>query len=838
MITDPELEARHRQAVDAAVDLLARAAAPDVETATLAVRELGGMLGTLIEMAREAEAADNLPVARELLECALQALRRFSGAEQVELSLRLAMGDLLIGIGDHGAAALGNAERALGLAVSDGSPGPERGRALRLRGAVLREHGRLPEALRDLRAALEIAEATDPESPLVGVTLLDLSRALGRERDYAGSLRYGRRAIELFSRVAPDSMLAGVARHFYGVALTVSGDEGAAGPHFEEALRILRANGSPPLHTARALNTLGRYQEAIEVLGTDYADSLPMVVACNNLAEERLEAGDAAVARALWGRGLQAVEAAVPLSTARPALLCKLAALDRREGDLSAAISLLEAAASEAERFRGAEHGDEAQEMLFAELQNPFQLLIAVLAERDAPGDRARAYALAERSRARALLDLLAERGIEPVPETPAQHRLLEQERELRAMLGTPGEESREIERRLEALKLEIKAAFPLYAEQRDPDPVDLAGAQELLGERTLLLEYDASGDDAFVWGLRRDRFEMVAIEAGEAEIGDLVKRLTDLCRAAGAGIELELARQELSRLLLGPLPRSLWEGVDRLIVVPDGALFYLPFELLAIPGAGEAVADRLPVAYAPSATALRDLGRRPSRPAPTREFVGFGDPAFDPAKWGRRLRGSGEEVRNIATAFGAGTADTNQGWASQGAYLGELATVGNVRGAAGTARYLHFATHAVIDDQRPLGSGFVLAPPLPEESAADEHLGDILRAHEIFSLRLCADVAVCSACQTGLGELRAGEGMVGLSRAFFFAGAPSLLVSLWPVDDQATSHLMQSFYVHLRAGAAVAEALWRARRETRDKGWTNPRDWAGFLVVGQGWQG
>src|SRR5262249_13147264 len=123
-------------------------------------------------------------------------------------------------------------------------------------------------------------------------------------------------------------------------------------------------------------------------------------------------------------------------------------------------------------------------------------------------------------------------------------------------------------------------------------------------------------------------------------------------------------------------------------------------------------------------------------------------------------------------------------------------------------ARFVHFATHGLLDDERPLYSALVLSRPTASELAEDPYLDELLEVHEMFSLRLGAEAVVLSACQTGLGLISEGEGMVGMARALFFAGARSVIVSLWPVPDAATSELMQSFYRRLREGEAVVEAL------------------------------
>jgi CHAT domain-containing protein len=143
-------------------------------------------------------------------------------------------------------------------------------------------------------------------------------------------------------------------------------------------------------------------------------------------------------------------------------------------------------------------------------------------------------------------------------------------------------------------------------------------------------------------------------------------------------------------------------------------------------------------------------------------------------------------------------------------------------------ARILHFACHGLIDNQDPLASALALSP----EGEQDDGL---LRAYEVMEkVRLKADLVVLSACETGLGEETRHEGIVGLTRAFQYAGAKSVLVSLWSIADASTARLMGEFYRHLKAGVTKDEALRRAQVALlRSKSYTHPFYWAPFVLVG-----
>jgi CHAT domain-containing protein len=143
--------------------------------------------------------------------------------------------------------------------------------------------------------------------------------------------------------------------------------------------------------------------------------------------------------------------------------------------------------------------------------------------------------------------------------------------------------------------------------------------------------------------------------------------------------------------------------------------------------------------------------------------------------------------------------------------------------------RYVHLATHGVVDLEHPRLSGLLLAE---EKGSAED---GVLRLGEIYNLSLNADLVVLSACETGLGRVARGEGVIGLTRGFLYAGASSVLVSLWRVGDASTAALMADFYRELLAGKPATRALRQARLEAirRDPESAKPRSWAAFVLVG-----
>jgi CHAT domain-containing protein len=184
------------------------------------------------------------------------------------------------------------------------------------------------------------------------------------------------------------------------------------------------------------------------------------------------------------------------------------------------------------------------------------------------------------------------------------------------------------------------------------------------------------------------------------------------------------------------------------------------------------------------------------------------------------RLKYSGQEIEKISALFKPGRRET---------LLRAGASEENFKHQSlGDYRIIHFATHAFIDDKKPARSAIVLS--LDQNPKED----GFLQMREVFNLKLRADLVVLSACQTGLGQLIRGEGIEGLSRAFFYAGASSVLLSLWAVNDQASYQLLERFYLHLRSANPVMDSLRQAKLELIDSDvLAHPYYWAGFVVAG-----
>jgi CHAT domain-containing protein len=315
------------------------------------------------------------------------------------------------------------------------------------------------------------------------------------------------------------------------------------------------------------------------------------------------------------------------------------------------------------------------------------------------------------------------------------------------------------------------------------------------------------------------------------------------------AATPVEAASRELSDLTLAPAASAL--AGKRLLIVPDGALQQIPFAMLPIPGSPEPLVTAHEIVFLPSASALAVLRNemKGRQPAPKTLAV-FADPVFEatdaaPSPDATRIlehladTGSGTPAATLKIPrlpFTAVEADQilrvaggSGNWKATGYQASRAAALS---GQLSQYRYLHFATHGVLDSERPSLSALVL-------SQVDENhkpLDGFLRVNDIYNTRISADLVVLSACQTGLGKDVRGEGLMGLTRAFFYAGAPRVVVSLWNVNDRATADLMTLLYRGiLRQGKSPAAALRAAQLELRkQKRWESPYYWAAFVQHGE----
>lgn len=372
-----------------------------------------------------------------------------------------------------------------------------------------------------------------------------------------------------------------------------------------------------------------------------------------------------------------------------------------------------------------------------------------------------------------------------------------------------------ETERIEEAFRLlEEGRAQALYEEIGVSEPLTIAQLQAELPAGTVLLSYWLSKPTSHLWIVSRDAPLRYAALPSAGEIDDRALFLNRRTRSREAW---EAAAAGLSEWLIAPAAAELADA-EQLIVLPDGALHQVPFDLLSIEG--ELLIESLSIAFAPSATVWSAIRAMPPR-NPSVPFAGFG--ASETPLDRPPLPHAAREVRAIASIFPR----TSSPYVRTGRDATREAVFSE---EARSARYLHFATHAEILPAAPQQSAILLA------ADGDDPRRGRLTLDELKGGQWSAELVVLSGCETALGESAHGEGMVGFARAFLRGGARGVVASLWQVSDESTADLMHSFYASILDGNAPRQALrnakleWRTSREERDQ----PYYWAPFIYIGE----
>jgi CHAT domain-containing protein/tetratricopeptide (TPR) repeat protein len=365
-----------------------------------------------------------------------------------------------------------------------------------------------------------------------------------------------------------------------------------------------------------------------------------------------------------------------------------------------------------------------------------------------------------------------------------------------------------------------------------------------LLDKRTALLEYFVGDKRSYLFFITNNRFHLTAIPSRsilENSLRAYLKVLSSPCSGPFIGV---LAAERIARELTLPLVEETEREIDTLIIIPDGILHYLPFETLRINSGGSKgfLIEKYKVSYFPSASALLFLKQLKPIRRPLKSLLAIGAPIYKnqrvegisqektPAEMWREiylsdgfsfapLPFSKNEVLDISLNFPPGEADVFLDADASEALAKRL--------PLSEYQIIHFACHGFLDEKFPFRSALVLSVDEGQEEDG------FLQVREINNLRINADLVVLSACQTGNGSLEKGEGLLGLSRTFFSAGAHAVLSALWPINDQSTAALMGDFYKFLVQGQGKNEALRLAKLKMLKSKRSHPFYWAGFVLHG-----
>lgn len=525
-------------------------------------------------------------------------------------------------------------------------------------------------------------------------------------------------------------------------------------------------------------------------------------------------------------------------------------------------------------------------------------LLMQLHELRPTGGYASAAMQMSEKARARSLVETLIEAkadvrlGVDPV--------MLDRERSLQRELNAKAlylmrlhnsaqteadaeqieKEVRELRNEYEQVQSLIRLQSPRYASLMQPHPPSLEEIQaELRGDDTILLEYAMTEEKGYLWAITSDSFSSHELPARE-QIERLTREVHSLLTMRpGDGISIDGSQSrvgdldqqywqkaaELSHALFGPVAQQL--GSKRLLIVADGALQYLPFEALPAPETVKqsegslATSDLVPLAirhevvYLPSAATLITLRREAAaRPhAAQKSLFVLADPVFDNGDPRVKTLNARSDVADGSIARLATMKDTGgikfprlPSTRQEAEAIASLipedgrAVATDFAASRATAlsaeleryRIVHIASHSVVNSQHPELSGIVLS--MVNEQGQQED--GFLQLHDIYNLKLGAELVVLSACNTGLGKEVRGEGLIGLTRGFMYAGAASVVASLWRVDDSASAELMTHFYKAMFEDDLPPAAALRSAKETmwKQKHWRSPYYWSGFVLQGE----
>jgi CHAT domain-containing protein/Tfp pilus assembly protein PilF len=707
--------------------------------------------------------------------------------------------------------------------------------------AVLNNLGELYEALGDYRKALSHYERSLALKESLGVRedLVPPVRNIGRihalQGHYALAAEYYRRVLDLTESLEAQGDVAHILIDMGDIHLA-QGERAKALECFQRSRAGAEALGKKRT-VASALRGLGNVHEAegdnARALDS-YRESFELGRALESKPAMALALVHMAGAYSTRGAHVLALEtaesaAALAREMGDPAMLWEaLTAAGRAHAALdqpARARQAFEDAIDIVEGLRGHVTGPEPDQQRFFEGRvAPYYELIELHVAQGAWGE---ALAFSERVKARVLLDVLhGGRGAitkslttgERVEEAKLKARISSLNLDLRRAFQADSTRERveDLRSRLEKARLsfeafesQLYAVHPELRNRRGEAPIfRLAEAGTWLQDGgTAFLEYAVAERQTHLFVLSGDAgaepdLRVYAIPVGRTELSRLAEEFRQ--SLASRDLTFRTPARRLYDLLLKPAQSQL-AGRAHLAIVPDGALWQLPFHAL-VTGAGRYLVEQTEVSYAPSLTVLREMRRvRAARheSPPHRSLMAVGNPSLGrstapratEARRGGRLEPLPEterEVQTLARLYGAGRSRV---------FTRVEAREDLAKKEAPAFDVLHFATHGVLDEGSPMYSHIVLS----EGGGSDDGL---LEAWEIMNLDLNADLAVLSACETGRGRVGAGEGMIGLSWAFFVAGCPTTVVSQWKVESASTTELMLAFHRNLKKGQSKATAL------------------------------
>jgi CHAT domain-containing protein/uncharacterized protein HemY len=700
-------------------------------------------------------------------------------------------------------------------------------------GLIHKSQGNYALALDYLQRSLTLRQEMN-DKPSIASSFDTLGRLYSAQRDYTRALDYLQQALKLYEALGDRS---GFAHSLSDIGLTYydRGDYTTALDYWQKSLSIREALG-----------------EKASVAAT-----------WSNIADAYLKLGKPAESAEFASRAADAAQAIGQPEIYMNARTAAGRAFDALQKPAQARQALLDAVASAEQLRLQVAGGEEDQERSFEYLVEPYYALVGLLVRQ---GETAEALAYAERAKGRVLLDVLhggrenvtkamtadevkQERALvaNMVALNTQMARLRQQSSPDAALVSQLDAQLQQARRAYESFQTNLYAAHPQLRVQRGQSPpLTLAESAALMpDDSTAIVEYVLTDEQVYLFVVTRGagtpQLKVYTLNVRGTELTELAH--TFRRRVAERDLAVKQLAARLYDLLIKPAEQQL-KGVRKLCIVPDGALWELPFQALHA-GARGYLLEQYAVFYAPSLSVLREMSRRRDartsaprggKPIGGTSLFALGNPVLSGAIVARagatrdepltQLPSAEREVNALGKLYGRERSRV---------LIGPQAREAAVKTEAGGYRVLHFATHALLDDRNPMYSRILLASE-PDGSGED----GLLEAWEVMKLDLSAELTVLSACQTARGRVAPGEGIIGMSWALFVAGSPAAVVSQWEVDSERSAALMVEFHRNLLGPrtasgrpATKSEALRQAALKMLHSPYSHPAYWASFILIG-----
>ena len=785
-------------------------------------------------------------------------------------------------------------------------------------GIVALERGLLAKAEDYYRQALMIL-AKNNAVHFVAVSFENLGIIAKRRSDFEKAEVDYRKALAIEKKIAPNSSTTAMILNGLGDLARDRGNEKKAEEYFRQSLVMVKPDD---FSLAATLDSLGQiaedrgdwamaeayYRKTLKIRETRNSIAIEFASTLRHIGNVARHYGNLVKAEEYYRRALAILEKQAPGSAEHAESLADLASIMRDKHQLNDAVKLykqaLDAVESQIVHLGGSE---ESRSGFRAIRAHYFKDYIDLLLSQKQPGQ---AFQVLERLHARSMLETLQtghadiRKGVDPAlaeKEHSLQESINAKSNRRMQLLGDQKNDERvaafdkeinDLLGQYKDVEEQIKTSSPAYAALTQPQPITATEVQQqLLAPDTLLLEYSLGEKRSYVFAVTPDSLNAYELPR-RAVIERLARRAYELLsrrnraghgnnaqqRALAARAEAEYSRtiNQLSRMVLGPVSAQLQQ--KRLLIVSDGALQYIPFSALPVPGTLDStkpvplVAEHEIVNLA-SASVLAVLRREEMERKPAaNEVAVIADPVFGlrdervslSVAHGQAMASRPAEAHPSDSSDLSVESQSESDLDRSAKQLGisgfprlpftrrEAEAIYSIAGktdvlealdfdaSKATAlsarlkdyRIVHFATHGLLNNEHPELSGLVFS--LVDKQGNEQD--GFLRMLDIYNMDLNADLVVLSACQTALGKEVGEEGLIGLTRGFMYAGAPRVVASLWKVDDEATAELMKKFYEGmLRDHQTAAQAMRGAQQWMRtQKAWQAPYYWAGFQLQGE----